>query len=183
MGKSYSEISNEMVDWIENQKVFFVATAPLSQEGHLNCSPKGMDSFRVISPNVVAYLDLTGSGVETIAHLRENGRIMIMFCAFDGPPQIMRLYGKGEVITAGMPEFALLQVKFPKLPGARAIIKVSVSRVSTSCGYGVPLYEYVGDRDVLQKWAQKKGDEGLVEYRLQNNSKSIDGLPGLDETN
>ena len=181
MGKIFSEISNEMMDWIEHQKVFFVATAPLSQDGHINCSPKGMDSFRVLSPNTVAYLDLTGSGVETIAHLRENARILIMFCAFDGPPQIVRLYGKGEAIAPNMPEFDLLQVKFPKLPGARAIIKVLVSRVSTSCGYGVPLYEYVGNRDVLQKWAQQKGSERLIEYRLQNNSQSIDGLPGLDE--
>jgi len=136
--------------------------------------------LRVIDPKTVAYLDLTGSGAETIAHLRENGRIVIMFCAFEGPPTIVRLHGRGEVIPPGHPEFESLAAPFPKNLGTRAVIRVKVSRVSDSCGYAVPLFDYRGPRDVLDKWAEDKGAAKLEEYRRAKNAHSIDGLPALD---
>jgi len=159
--------------------MFFVATAPLSAEAHINCSPKGLDSFRIINGNTVAYQDLTGSGVETIAHLKENGRIVIMFCAFDGPPKIIRFHGIGEVITSGDEGFEELNVQFPQRMGTRAYIKINVTRISDSCGYSIPLYEFKQDRDVMDKWVANKGPEGLVEYRALKNKESIDGIDAL----
>ena len=179
MGKIYEAITPEIETWLAKQKIFFVATAPLSAEGHINCSPKGLDSFRIIDGNTVAYQDLTGSGVETIAHLQENGRIVIMFCAFDGPPKIIRFHGTGEVITSGDEGFEELNAKFPERMGTRAYIKVNVTRISDSCGYSIPLYEFKQDRDVMDKWVVNKGPQGLVEYRALKNKESIDGLDAL----
>jgi hypothetical protein len=180
MGKIHEAISSEIEAWIGKQKVFFVATAPLSAEGHINCSPKGLDSFRILGPNTVAYQDLTGSGAETIAHLRENGRIVIMFVAFDGPPKIVRFHGVGEAITPAHPEFGEVASHFEERMGTRAYIRIQVTRISDSCGYSVPVYEFKKDRDVLDKWVANNGAEGLVAYRALKNKKSIDGLKALD---
>lgn len=179
MAEVYSEIDDRLSQWMQAQKVFFVATAPLSAAGHVNCSPKGADSFRVLGPRLVAYQDLTGSGVETISHLQENGRVLIMFCAFNGPPRIVRLHGTGTPVLEDDREYGELAGYFHPHIGERAIIKVEVSRVSTSCGYSVPLFDYVGQRDILDKWSDRKGAADLAEYRKQNNATSIDGLPGL----
>jgi hypothetical protein len=178
MGRVLDAITDELAAFIAAQSVFFVATAP-ADGGHVNLSPKGLDTFTVLDPSTVAYLDLTGSGVETIAHLRENGRITIMFCAFDGKPNIVRLYGHGEVLPTGEPETDALLPHFGDYPGARSVIRVRVDRVSTSCGYGVPLLRYEGERDQLTAFADRRGPEGLVEYRGEKNAVSIDGLPGL----
>jgi Pyridoxamine 5'-phosphate oxidase len=179
MGRVEEFITDELAEFIAAQHVFFVATAPSGDGGHVNLSPKGLDTFAVLDPNTVAYLDLTGSGVETIAHLRENGRITIMFCAFNGKPLIVRLYGRGEALPVGEPDgFALLS-HFGSYPGARSVIRVRLDRISTSCGYGVPLLEYEGERDQLRKWAERRGPDGLVAYRAQKNAVSIDGLAGL----
>jgi hypothetical protein len=161
--------------------MFFVATAPSARDGHVNCSPKGGDSFRILDPQTVAYQDLTGSGVETIAHLRENGRIVIMFCALDGPPQIVRLYGHGDVVTPTHQDFSTLVSHFSAHPGMRAIIRVKITRVADSCGFGVPLFDYRNDRDALDQWAEAKGSAKLEEYRQAKNTESIDGLPGLNK--
>jgi Pyridoxamine 5'-phosphate oxidase len=181
MGRVLDAITDELAAFIAAQRVFFVATAP-TDGGHVNLSPKGLDTFTVLDPSTVAYLDLTGSGIETVAHLRENGRITIMFCAFDGKPNIVRLYGRGEVIPTGEPEADALLPRFGEYPGARSVIRVRVDRVSTSCGYGVPLLEYAGERDELLKFAERRGPEGLVEYREDKNAVSIDGLAGLSPT-
>jgi hypothetical protein len=171
-------ITPELTEFLEAQPVFFVATAPLADDGHVNLSPKGYDTFRVLDEHTVAYLDLTGSGAETMAHLRENGRITLMFCAFSGRPNIVRLFGRGDVLPVGTPEAAPLVARFPTLPGARAVVTIDVDRVQTSCGYAVPLMELVDDRNQLIEWAAKKGDEKLEEYRQEKNATSIDGLPG-----
>lgn len=176
MGKVVECITAELQAFIEAQPLFFVATAPLSPSGHVNLSPKGLDCFRVLSPSRVAYLDLTGSGNETAAHLHENARITFMFCAFEGPPRILRLYGTGEVVLPGQGEWAGLAARFPEYPGVRQIIVADVERVQTSCGFAVPLMEYAGQRDTLLRWAEAKGD-GLHRYRQEKNSRSIDGLP------
>jgi hypothetical protein len=178
MGKLYESLTPELQDWLAQQKVFFVATAPLNQDGHINCSPKGGDTFRVLGQREVAYLDLTGSGIETAAHVQENGRIVIMFCAFRGPPKIVRLHGKGEVIYPNTSDFVRLQGCFADRTGVRAIIRVTLTRVSDSCGHGVPLMEFVADRDLLDKWCVAKGPQRLREYRAMKNQASIDGIPG-----
>lgn len=180
MGKVHDAIDDALANWIGEQHVFFVATAPLSAEGSVNVSPKGGDSFRVLGPREVAYRDLTGSGVETIAHLRENGRIVIMFCAFEGPPKIVRLHGRGSVVTESDERFGELVARFPEHAGTRAVIHVAVERVSDSCGYAVPLYGFVGDRDLLDRWTENKSEDKLIAYRREKNAASIDGLPGLD---
>jgi hypothetical protein len=180
MGKVHENIHDEIAAWIRQQLVFFVATSPLAADGHINCSPKGGDCFRIVDPCTVAYQDLTGSGAETIAHLRENGRIVIMFCAFAGSPKIVRLHGRGEVVDAGHEEFLSLSRLFPQNPGTRAIIKVKIMRVSDSCGFAVPFFQYQGPRDALDQWASTKGEVKLKEYRRQKNVQSIDGLPALD---
>ena len=181
MGKASERIDERLAAWLKQQRVFFVATAPLAQNGHVNCSPKGGDSFRILDPLTVAYRDLTGSGAETIAHLRENGRIVIMFCALDGPPVIARLYGHGEVVTPDHDDFASLLAHFPHNPGTRAIIRVRITRVSESCGYGVPFFDYREERESLDKWAQAQGAAKLEDYRQTKNARSIDDLPALDE--
>jgi hypothetical protein len=180
MGKTYEEITPELSEWISEQKLFFVATAPLAQSGLVNCSPKGMDTFRLIGPREVAYLDFTGSGIETIAHLRENGRIVVMLCALAGPPKIVRLYGIGRAVVPETPEWDELRPQFPAdAPGARAIVQISLTRISDSCGFAVPRFDYVEERDVLTRWAQSKTDAELADYRAQKNTESLDGLPGL----
>ena len=178
MAERFASISDDLAQWWTEQPMFFVATAP-RDSGHVNLSPKGLDTLRILGPTRAAYLDLTGSGVETIAHLRENGRITLMACAFDGAPRISRIYGIGTVHEVGTEEFAELAPHFPDLPGRRSIIDVAVDRVSTSCGYAVPLMDLVGDRDRLLDWAHAKGDDGLVEYWSSKNASSIDGIPGL----
>ncbi len=177
MAKVFAQITDELQDFIHSQNIFFVATAPQGVTGHVNLSPKGLDSLRILSPNRVAYLDLTGSGNETSAHLQDNGRITFMFCAFHGVPCILRLYGKGYTVLPNACEWDALYSLFPQIPGTRQIIVADIERVQTSCGYGVPLYEYQGERDTLVKWACKKGEQGLQEYRQQKNLVSIDGLP------
>jgi len=177
MGKPHTEIPPDLAAFIARQRVFFVATAPLSGGGHVNLSPKGMDTFRVLSPTRVAYLDLTGSGNETSAHLRENGRITFMFCAFDGPPMILRLWGRGATVLPDSPEWGILVPHFPEYPGARQIIVADVHRVQTSCGFAVPRMEYAGERDTLLRWAENRGEERLAEYRREHNATSLDGLP------
>jgi len=177
MGKVLPEITPEVARFIGEQPVYFVATAPLSADGHLNLSPKGHDTFRVLSDSRVAYLDLTGSGNESAAHLVENGRITFMFCAFQGAPKILRLFGTGRVVLPGTDEWALLAPHFPELPGVRQIIVADIHRVQTSCGFAVPLLEVVGERDTLLRWAEAKGEDGLLQYRLEKNARSIDGLP------
>jgi hypothetical protein len=177
MGNAFDAISPEHRAFIEAQHAFFVATAPLSRDGHVNLSPKGMDTFRVLGPSRVAYLDLTGSGNETAAHLLENGRVTFMFCAFEGKPKTLRLYGVGRVASPGSTEWTELSPLFPALPGARQVILADVTRVQTSCGFGVPLMHFTGERDALVRWAEAKGDDGLREYRRRKNSASIDGLP------
>lgn len=179
MSKRRESIDAEMAQWIAAQRVFFVATAPLSPENHINVSPKGGDTFRILGPMEAAYQDYTGSGAETAAHLRENGRIVIMFCAFDGPPKIVRLHGRGTVITPGHARFDELAARFPDNAGTRAIIHIDVTRVSDSCGYAVPYFDFRGDRDILDRWAEAKGPQALAEYRASKNERSIDGLPAL----
>lgn len=177
MAKVLPEIDNELAEWIAAQPLFFNATAPLSSEGHVNLSPRGLDTFRVLGPHKVAYLDFTGSGNESAAHLAENGRITLMFCAFSGPPRILRLYGHGEVVLPDSDNWPSLRCHFPEaLPPARQIVCVAVERIQTSCGYGVPLMELVGQREDLGRWAEKKGEEGLRLYQEKNNRASIDGL-------
>ena len=183
MAKVYPEIDEEMAAWIQAQPLFFNASAPLDPDGHVNLSPRGLDTLRLLGPNQVAYLDLTGSGNETAAHLTENGRITLMFCAFTGRPRILRLYGKGRVVLPGDPQWGPLRPRFPAdLPGVRQIVTVDVHRIQTSCGFGVPLMEYRGQREDLVQWAEKKGEEGIADYHLRKNSVSIDGLPapGMD---
>jgi hypothetical protein len=180
MGKVYDEITPALAEWLGQQRLFFVATAPLAAEGLVNCSPKGMDTFRILGPREVAYLDLTGSGVETVAHLRENGRVVLMFCALAGPPKIVRLHGMGEVVTPGSPEYAELQASFPDFRSARAMVRVRLTRIGDSCGYGVPRYDFSGERDTLVRWAESRGSDGLRRYRQEKNARSLDGLPGLE---
>lgn len=179
MGKTYEALDDRLQAFIRRQHVFFVATAPRDEAAHINLSPKGLDGLAIVDPRTVAYLDLTGSGVETIAHLRENGRIVIMFCAFEGPPNIVRLHGHGEVLEVGSTGFDALAPLFARLAGARSIIRVDVERISDSCGYGVPLYTYQGERSQLVDWAERKGPEGIARYQAERNARSIDGLPGM----
>ena len=179
MAERVASISDDLAQWWAAQPMFFVATAPLTRDGHVNLSPKGLDTLRILGPTRAIYLDLTGSGVETIAHLRDNGRITLMACAFNGAPRISRIYGTGTVHEVGTDAFEALAGNFPELPGRRAIIDVAVDRVTTSCGYAVPLMDLVGDRDRLLDWARTKGDDALVEYRASKNALSIDGISGL----
>lgn len=179
MGKSAEGLSDADVAFIGRQKMFFVATSPSGDGGLLNLSPKGLDTFVVIDANTVIYLDLIGSGIETVAHLRQNGRITLMFCAFEGAPNILRLWGEGDAVEPGEDDWDELRGRFPEMPGVRSIIRVNVSRVSNACGYAVPLYRHEGDRRTLLEWAEKKGPEGVEAYKDQNNRKSLDGLPGL----
>ena len=181
MGKIYTAIDDSVAQFIQAQKVFFVGSAPLDANGNVNLSPKGLDTLRILEPSTVAYLDLTGSGIETIAHVKENGRIALMFCSFEGPPRILRIHGRGRAVEPQQSEFPSLAAHFPRYDGTRAIIVVQVARISDSCGYGVPLLKYEGERSQLSAWAYKLGPEGLNEYRMKKNRRSIDGITGLEK--
>lgn len=191
MAKIYERIDEHQREWIGAREMFFVATAPLAADGRVNCSPKGpMGTFRVLDDHTVAYLDMVGSGAETVAHLRENGRIVVMFCAFEGPPRILRLHGRGEVVSADDSRFEELYARaaFEAPHGIeaarRAVIVVEVERIADACGYGVPLMSYEGERVHAEKWAEKKlrvgGEEGIADYMAEKNVESIDGLPAFD---
>jgi hypothetical protein len=179
MGKVLEALDDNLTEWIRAQHVFFVATAP-NDGGHVNLSPKGHDTLRVLDPRTIAYLDLTGSGAETIAHTRENGRITVMFCAFEGPPQILRLFGSGTAHPHGSARFEELAPLFPDFPGARSVITVDIERVQTSCGYSIPLLDYREERPTLIEWAERRGPDGVAQYWADRNAASIDGLPALD---
>jgi Pyridoxamine 5'-phosphate oxidase len=190
VGKVFDGIDARLERWIAAQPMFFVGTAPLDADGHVNVSPKApIENLRVLDPLRVAYLDLVGSGAETIAHLRENGRIVIMLCAFQGPPRIVRLHGQGSVVTARDPGFAELVLScgfdargIPEM--RRAVVTVDLDRVADSCGYGVPLMSYEGRREHQDLWAAKKlrvgGPDALLDYQREKNTLSIDGLPAVD---
>ena len=187
MGKAYDAIDDKLAAWIGEQSLFFVGTAPLDADGHVNVSPKGpIGSLRVAGPHEVAYLDIVGSGAETAAHLRENGRIVVMLCAFSGPPRILRLHGRGEVVWAQDPAFEALRAGMafaePEVDELRrAIVRVHVTRIADSCGFGVPVMEHVGERPNAAKWARgklaKDGPTALEDYKVTKNTTSIDGLP------
>ncbi len=177
MAKFFDRILDHHNAFIEKQNVFFTATAPLDGSGHVNLSPKGLDCFRVLTPNKVAYMDIIGSGNETSAHLLENGRITFMFCAFSGPPNIMRLYGKGYTVLPGDAQWNELAPFFKLQLATRQIIVADIDKVQTSCGFSVPYYEYLGERDHAVKWAENKGAEGLENYKKEKNRVSLDGLP------
>ena len=175
MGRIIEQLTPELIQFIERQKVYFVATAPPS--GAINLSPKGVDTLRVIDPRRVVWLNLTGSGNETAGHLRVDPRITVMFCAFDGDPLILRLYGRAEAIHPNDPRWEGLLRRFPELPGARQVIDVTIDRVHTSCGFGVPLMDYRGEREQLVRWAEKKGPDGIERYWREKNRLTIDGEP------
>jgi hypothetical protein len=179
MGELFNGIDAPLQAFIEAQKIFFVATAPLEGDGHVNVSPKGLDSLRVLGARELAYLDYVGSGAETIAHVKDNGRITLMWCAFDGPPRIVRIHGRGRILDPTGHDYHVLRPRFPDHPHGRAIVAVAVERVSDSCGYGVPLYEFRGERTQLPAWADRKGADGLVTYQTEKNARSIDGLPAV----
>ncbi|MEZ5076598.1 MAG: pyridoxamine 5'-phosphate oxidase family protein [Solirubrobacterales bacterium] len=189
MGKAFDRIDDHLRDWIGRQRLYFVGTAPLAAEGRVNVSPKGpIETLSVLDDRTVAYLDMVGSGAETIAHLRENGRIVVMLCAFEGPPRILRLHGRGRAVAADDPEFLPLLERagfedpHPITEARRAVIVVDVERIADSCGYGVPLMEYEGERPHMEAWAAKKMrvDPGAIEaYKAEKNSISLDGLPAL----
>jgi hypothetical protein len=185
VAKTYDGIDGALSEWMSDQPVFFVSTAPLDPQGSVNCSPKGnRDELAVLNERTVAFLDQTGSGVETIAHLRENGRIVIMLCAFTGPPRIVRLHGTGRVVLADDPEFDALASRFPGGAGigVRSVIVVALRRVSDSCGYGVPLMTLEGHRPTMDQWSTRKGRDGVRRYWAEKNVASIDGLSGIDST-
>jgi hypothetical protein len=183
MGKIYERIDDKLVELIGRQQMFFVATAPLSSDGLINLSPKGLDTFRILDDRTVAYLDLTGSGIETVAHVQENGRVVIMFCTFEGRPLIVRLHGRGTVHRPGDEGFRALEPLFPRLPGTRSIIEVDVFRIADSCGWGVPLYEFQGQRDQLVRYAEQLGEEKVRQAQEKGNARSLDGLPGITAAN
>ena len=184
MGRIHEGIGERLADWLLAQPVFFVATAPLDPHGHVNCSPKGnRGEFRVLGPSRVAYLDQTGSGIETVAHVKENGRIVLMFCSFDGPPRIVRLHGRASVAEPGSEEFESLAGSFEGSAGVgvRSIVVADLDRVSDSCGYGVPFMDFRSHRPTMDEWSERKGPEGIHSYWAEKNASSVDGLPGLDE--
>ena len=181
MGKIFDRIDEHQRDWIARQAMFFVGSAPLAEDGHVNVSPKGpIESLRILDPHTVAYLDVVGSGAETIAHLRENGRIVVMLCSFEGPPRILRLHGRGEVLPAGAVAFDVA----PPSGTERAVIRVAVERIADSCGYGVPVMRYEGTRPQYAAWAESKrrknGERAIEDYVAHHNARSIDGLPAVD---
>ena len=177
MGKFYELITDTHKAFIENQHMFFVATSPLSEGGRINLSPKGLDSFRVINDNMVAYMDLLSSGNETSAHILENGRITFMFCSFDKTPGILRLYGKASCILKHDPDWNSYASHFKIYPSTRQIFIAKIDLVQTSCGFGIPQYEFLNEREIYFDWAAKKNEEERKAYILEKNMKSIDGLP------
>jgi hypothetical protein len=190
MGRQYDTIDDRLSTWIAHQSLFFVGTAPLAGDGHVNVSPKGpIGSLRVLDPTTVAYLDIIGSGAETLAHVRENGRIVVMLCSFEGPPRIVRLHGRGEVLLPDHDDYATVMAaadfEDPAVPAAwRSVVRVEISRIAESCGYGVPLLSYEGERPHSAAWARKKlrlgGQQALADYVAEKNARSIDGLPAVD---
>ena len=181
MGKAYDSIDANLQSFISAQHVFFVASAP-SAGGHVNLSPKGLDTLRIVDGRTLAYLDYVGSGAETIAHLKDNGRIVIMMCAFEGPPKILRLHGRGEALEPQDSGFSALRALFPSKAEVRSVIRIQIERISDSCGYGVPLLTFDGDRPQLDAWSDRKGIDGLREYQKKNNRTSLDGLAALQWT-
>ncbi len=179
MGQIYESLDSALREWIAQQKVFFVGTAPLTANGLVNCSPKGMDTFRVIGEREVVYLDLTGSGIETIAHLQENGRIVIMFCSFGAIPRILRLHGTGYVYLVRSAKFDAYRPLFGEFAGARSIIKIEVKRIADACGYGVPEYTFKADRNTLVRQWKHQSAQALLDYQRSQNARSLDGLPGF----
>ncbi|MCC2642254.1 MAG: Pyridoxamine 5-phosphate oxidase [Nitrospira sp.] len=179
MGKLYKEIDADLKAFIEEQRIFFVATAPIHAAGHVNLSPKGLDTFRVLASRKVAYLDHIGSGAETIAHLKENGRIVVMLCAMQGSPKIVRFHGRGEVLEPQCDAYQHLRPLFPATSAERAIIVVSIHRITDSCGFGVPLYRFERQRSQLSDWAGRKDEDEFREYQAEKNARSIDGLPAV----
>lgn len=179
MARTYDELPDHLIEWIGEQPVFFVASAPLAADGHVNVSPKDGGALRVLSRTEVGYLDVTGSGAETIAHSRENGRLTIMLCSFGEKPQILRMYGRSSFVLAGEDGWDEQAARFPEYPGARSIVRLAVERISTSCGYGVPIMEFVRPRPTMAEWSSRKTPEELAEYRTGKNATSIDGLPAL----
>jgi hypothetical protein len=179
MGQSFESIDDELAAWIAAQRLFFVATAPLAADGHVNCSPKGGDTLRVLGPREVAWVDSGGSGIETVAHLRENGRLVVMFCAFEGPARIVRLHGRGRVVVPGDADFPSLHGRVGAMAVVRCIVRLEVTRVSRSCGYGVPFYDFREPREDVANYLGKTSDQSLRRYLVGENSQSIDGLPGM----
>jgi hypothetical protein len=182
MGRTYPAIDDRLASFLLSQPVFFVASAPLSGDGLVNCSPKSNNGeLAVLDPHRICYLDRTGSGVETIAHVRENGRIVLMFCAFEGGPRIVRVHGRGSVVGPDEEAFAELASRFPTtwLDGVRSIIVVTAERISDSCGYGVPLMVFGAHRRQMAEWVERKGEDGVRAYQAEKNAESLDGLPGL----
>lgn len=175
MAKFYTSITKRLQSFIEKQKMFFVATAP--SNGRINLSPKGMDSFRVINENRVLWLNVTGSGNETAAHLLEKNRITMMFCSFEGAPNILRLYGKGKEIKPNDADWNDIVSLFPETPGTRQVFDIEIESAQTSCGMSIPFFDYIGERNQLNDWAIEKGEEGIKEYWKEKNTTSIDGLP------
>jgi len=179
MGKTHEVIDAAMAEWIVRQHVFFVATAPRSDDGHVNCSPKSAATLRVLAPREIAYVDELGSGIESISHLRENGRMVIMLCAFEGPPRILRLHGTGKVVAPSDAGFAALLARFDGFRTARAILRLAVTRIADSCGYGVPLMEFRALRNDTQNYVRKSSDAALRNYLVRHNQRSIDGLRAM----
>ncbi len=175
MGKKYETLSDDHIAFIAAQKIFFVGTA--AAEGRVNISPKGMDSLRVLDGNRVVWLNVTGSGNESAAHVQQNPRMTVMFCAFAGDPKILRLYGTARAIHRSDAEWAELAALFPPLPGARQVFDLAIDLVQTSCGFGVPFFDYAGEREQLNEWAHRKGEAGIRQYWADRNSVSLDGLP------
>jgi hypothetical protein len=176
MGKIYPTISSDLQAWIASQRVFFVATAPLNAAHHVNCSPKGMDTFRILDEHSICYFDYTGSGAETIAHINENGRITFMFCAFQGPPKIVRLHGTGRIVTRAHKDWTHFREMFRITADPRAFICADIERISDSCGFGVPLMDFKSERTSFDHWLEGKSSSDLADYRRKKNAKSIDGL-------
>ncbi len=179
MGKTYEKLDDKLVNFIKAQKMFFVATAPMLEDGHVNLSPKGYDSFKVLDEHTVAYLDMGGSGIETLAHVKENGRITIMFCAFEGKANILRLYGKATAINFDEAGFADMLALFPHYDHARTIFKINITRIQDACGWGVPFYEFKEERDQLKRYIDNYDKDEWIAHRRATNAKSIDGLEGL----
>ena len=179
MAKTFERLDEDLIGFMAEQKMFFVATAPLSGEGSVNVSPKGYDSFVVLDERTVAYLDLGGSGAETMAHVQENGRITLMFCAFEGAPKILRLYGRGRAVAMHDPAFPALLARFAGFDRARAVIVVELTRIADSCGWSIPFYEFKGERDQLRRWVEHKPIDEWAARRYATNAQSIDGLPAL----
>ena len=177
MAKQFTQLTPNLQAFIAQQHMFFTGSAPLSAEGRVNVSPKGIDTFRCLSLTQVAYLDLTGSGNETAAHIKDNGRLTIMMCSFAGKPTILRMYGQGRIVRSVDPEWELLYAHFDTVPGERQIVVLDIELVQTSCGFGVPLFEFKEHRSELLQWAERKGEDGLADYRDKKNARSLDGLP------